>query len=1028
MNINMSGLNPFLTSNAPQHNLVPKVLSSVSGYTVAVDLVDIDTAYARQLGSTASPIAQEYVTQIGAPGSSGTAYFSDIYWQRFHPALPIGITGPTGPAGNSVAGGTGISVVTVGSVSTVSNTGLLGVTGSQYIGIDNTNPQFPVINFTGTTGFVQSVTGSTGISVNNTDPRNPVVSNTGILEIVSGSNVNIDTTDPQRPIINAGGGGSGGVPGGATGEIVFFTAIGIDSSANLKYDGKLNIASSTGTGKLKFGITGSNSIIESGSGGNGSGNLLEIGPLGAGTTGVYSTVTIDTVNSRLGINTVPTVELDVYGQTLLTGTDVESNLAGGSGTTGSFLLSPSTTYSIYVWGAGGSGNGGTGGAGGYSEVEITTGSVAQSLTWTQLYGGASGGGNATVVSYAGVPFIYTPGGGAGVTGGFGAAAGEPQGRPIPEGGRTAPGTTGSFAAYNISQSWSFLTVAGAVLPVNEIFNGGTIGGRISSVSGTAGMTLDFNYAGVVNPIMQTTTAAGTTYTVPPGITLTIESNNSVFLASTFLSLPNVTTTLPEGAFIAVDAGTSGVGGTGTAVYSGWPGVTLPNQFTGGVQLNTGATGISVGSGNVTWQSGSVVVGATGTTYSYFFTPGNVVTNTPANHVVVIVKTTTLTLPYSLPVIASGTITTSNPNQAIPIGTQINVVGSRVISYGQSATGSNGVNYGGGGYIGGGNSALITTLPQGAILTPGTSENEPAGGGAGSFFVQTAGIPDALDVQPLFDIGGSGIVPFVNRFNPSGFYGGGGMTGNPGYVVITQVISAPYALRVVGGEIVEAGDLEVFNGDIFTDQGIRGSFVSVSANNAPGGVINGIPTANGGKMMWNSLAAGIGRTEFLNAWGNGAGSGFAFYAGPNGSAAQPPAGTAQNLGFWDLNELAVVTPFRANQAAVTLGDTTATKLTASGIVRGSDLIATSDSRQKENIETIDSALDKVLRMRGVYFNRMNEEERRTGVIAQEVEDVLPEVVYTDDTEDKMKSVSYGSIVGLLIEAIKELSTRVQPNQK
>ena len=68
------------------------------------------------------------------------------------------------------------------------------------------------------------------------------------------------------------------------------------------------------------------------------------------------------------------------------------------------------------------------------------------------------------------------------------------------------------------------------------------------------------------------------------------------------------------------------------------------------------------------------------------------------------------------------------------------------------------------------------------------------------------------------------------------------------------------------------------------------------------------------------------------------------------------------------------------------------------------------------------------MRGVYFNRMNEEERRTGLIAQEVEDVLPEVVYTDDTEDKMKSVSYGSIVGLLIEAIKELSTRVQPNQK
>ena len=55
--------------------------------------------------------------------------------------------------------------------------------------------------------------------------------------------------------------------------------------------------------------------------------------------------------------------------------------------------------------------------------------------------------------------------------------------------------------------------------------------------------------------------------------------------------------------------------------------------------------------------------------------------------------------------------------------------------------------------------------------------------------------------------------------------------------------------------------------------------------------------------------------------------------------------------------------------------------------------------------------------GVYFERKNEiGARRIGLIAQEVEEVLPEVVYTDS--DGMKSVSYGSIIGLLIEAIKE----------
>jgi hypothetical protein len=94
------------------------------------------------------------------------------------------------------------------------------------------------------------------------------------------------------------------------------------------------------------------------------------------------------------------------------------------------------------------------------------------------------------------------------------------------------------------------------------------------------------------------------------------------------------------------------------------------------------------------------------------------------------------------------------------------------------------------------------------------------------------------------------------------------------------------------------------------------------------------------------------------------------------------------------------------------------LTVNGIISATDVIATSDVRTKENIVTIDSALDKVLKMRGVYFNKKNDQQRRVGVIAQETEEVLPEVVFTDDSDDKNKSVAYGNIVGLLIEAIKE----------
>jgi hypothetical protein len=75
-----------------------------------------------------------------------------------------------------------------------------------------------------------------------------------------------------------------------------------------------------------------------------------------------------------------------------------------------------------------------------------------------------------------------------------------------------------------------------------------------------------------------------------------------------------------------------------------------------------------------------------------------------------------------------------------------------------------------------------------------------------------------------------------------------------------------------------------------------------------------------------------------------------------------------------------------------------------------------------IVTITNALDKVKALRGVYFTRNGETDRSVGVIAQEVEEVLPEVVHTGS--DDMKSVSYGNMVGLLIEAVKELAEKMK----
>ena len=106
-----------------------------------------------------------------------------------------------------------------------------------------------------------------------------------------------------------------------------------------------------------------------------------------------------------------------------------------------------------------------------------------------------------------------------------------------------------------------------------------------------------------------------------------------------------------------------------------------------------------------------------------------------------------------------------------------------------------------------------------------------------------------------------------------------------------------------------------------------------------------------------------------------------------------------------------------------------RLDVSGsILATGDITAFSDINLKENIEVIPNALDKVSQIRGVTFIRkdLDDKSRKSGVIAQEVEKVLPEVVTT--TEDGTKTVAYGNLVGLLIESIKELKAEVEELKK
>ncbi len=152
-------------------------------------------------------------------------------------------------------------------------------------------------------------------------------------------------------------------------------------------------------------------------------------------------------------------------------------------------------------------------------------------------------------------------------------------------------------------------------------------------------------------------------------------------------------------------------------------------------------------------------------------------------------------------------------------------------------------------------------------------------------------------------------------------------------------------------------------------------------------------------------------------------------------------TDAKVGFWDAAfswgnhaSAGYLTSYTDTNTTYTAGNgltLSGTEFLMSGNYTGSftasgDVTAYSDERLKSDITTIEDALNKVKNLRGVMFDKTDtlssELKRSTGVIAQEVEKVLPEVVH-NDINTGYKSVAYGNIVGVLIEAIKEQQEQI-----
>lgn len=204
---------------------------------------------------------------------------------------------------------------------------------------------------------------------------------------------------------------------------------------------------------------------------------------------------------------------------------------------------------------------------------------------------------------------------------------------------------------------------------------------------------------------------------------------------------------------------------------------------------------------------------------------------------------------------------------------------------------------------------------------------------------------------------------------------------------------------------------------------NGGGTLISTNSA--GVVTTGNIANGTIVNEDiSASAGIS-TSKLSAWTiSGVGLGnyltslsFGSYLTSSGSYNGSTARTVSVAGT-SLNAADTLVARNAS-GNFSAGDITCNNLTASFNINSS-----SDETLKTNINTIQNSLDIIESLRGVSFEWRETGKSSYGVIAQEVEKILPELITTQER----KSVNYNGIIGVLIEAVKELSAEVEELKK
>ena len=260
--------------------------------------------------------------------------------------------------------------------------------------------------------------------------------------------------------------------------------------------------------------------------------------------------------------------------------------------------------------------------------------------------------------------------------------------------------------------------------------------------------------------------------------------------------------------------------------------------------------------------------------------------------------------------------------------------------------------------------------------------------------------------------GSGWVCGGGRRAGTGRSGRAGGTGSFAVTLTPTTLSASRTLTLpdTAGTVITTGDTATVTNTrlstVYTST-IRGRVTAGTGviENLTGTQVTTLLDTFTSSLKGLAPASGGGTANFLRADGTWAPAGGATISNSPSGTLFPTMSSATSGTF--------TTAFTSSGALTFTAST--------GTLSATQFTSLSDVNKKKNIRPIENAIDITKKLEGVRFDWKETNSSSIGVIAQEVEKVLPELVV--DT-DGVKSVSYGNIVGVLIEAIKEQQVRIE----